>query len=108
MTAPTIERRHAEHPEPLPSVFAVRAELEANADSGTLSFFEAQVDAAIRHAADTGSFTQLGATLRSWLGIALQAKNPDLLSGLDINGRGALQQRLVSEWLADRSGASQS
>lgn len=107
MTAPTIERRHAEHPEPLPSVFAVRAELEPNADAGTLAFFETQVDAAIRHAADTGSFTRLGETLRSWLGIALQAKNPDLLSGLDIHGRGALQRRLVSEWLADHGQAAQ-
>lgn len=100
MTAPSIERPRTDQPEPMPSVFAVRAELEANADSATLAFFGREVDAAIRHAADTGSFDRLAATLRRWLGIALQAKNPELLSGLDINGRGELQARLVREWLA--------
>lgn len=77
-------------------MFAVRAELEPFADT---AHFDSEIDAAIEHAAHTGSFEQLRAVLRTWLGIALQVKSAHLLSGLDAHGRGELQQRLVREWI---------
>lgn len=91
-----MERPDSGHDEPLLSVFAVRAELEPVADT---SHFDCEVDAAIEHAAVTGSFDRLRAALCTWLGIALQAKNAHLLAGLDIDGRSELQQRLVREWV---------
>jgi hypothetical protein len=74
MTAPTIERPHAERPEPLPPVFAVRAEVEPHAD---VRHFDEEIDAAIQSAAATGSFEALREALHTWLGIALMAKNAD-------------------------------
>lgn len=98
MTAPTVHRPDTGHDEPLLSVFAVRAELEPFAD---LSYFDQEIDAAIEHAAVTGSFDRLRAALRAWLGIALQAKNAHRLTSLDMHGRGELQARLVAEWVAE-------
>lgn len=98
MTAPTVHRTDTSHDEPLLSVFAVRAELEPFAD---VSHFDREIDAAIEHAAATGSFDRLRSALRTWLGIAVQASNAHRLTGLDMHGRGELQARLVAEWVAE-------
>ena len=60
-----------EHEAPLLSILAVRDQLASFSD---LAPFESDVEASIRRSARTGSLDDLAQTLRSWLGIALQAR----------------------------------
>ena len=60
-----------EHETPLLSILAVRDHLAPFSD---LTPFESDVEAAIRRSARTGSLDDLAQTLRTWLGIALQAQ----------------------------------
>jgi hypothetical protein len=103
MTAPTIERTQADLPEPLPSVFAVRAEVEPFAD---VRHFDEEIDAAIQSAAATGSFEALRGALRTWLGIALMAKHADTHARLPFEQRGVNRDRMVAQWLAEHAAAS--
>jgi hypothetical protein len=66
MTASALE-----HETPLLSILAVRDQLAPFSD---LAPFEHDVEAAIRRSARTGSLDDLAQTLRTWLGIALQAR----------------------------------
>jgi hypothetical protein len=106
MSAPTIDRDRTTRPEPILSVFAVRAELEPHADNATLAYFGKQVDSGIEHAVLTGSFDQLHVTLRTWLGIGLMAQNADRIARLSIEQRGQLQNQLIREWIATRPDAA--
>ena len=105
MSAPTIDRSRTARPEPILSVFAVRAELEPHADNSTLAHFGRQVDSGIEHAVLTGSFDQLHATLRTWLAIGLMAQNADRIARLSIEQRGQVQNQLIREWIAARPDA---
>jgi len=60
-----------EHETPLLSILAVRDQL---APFSELAPFESDVEASIRRSARTGSLDDLAQTLRTWLGIALQAR----------------------------------
>jgi len=100
MTAPTMNRPSAPSEEPLPSVFAVRAELEPFAD---IRHFDRQVDAAIQSAAATGSFGQLREVLLTQLGFALMAKHADTHVRLPMEQRGVNRDRMVAQWLAEHA-----
>ena len=102
MATPTIDRPGAARP-PLLSVFAVRAELEPFAD---VRPFDREIDAAIEHAADTGSFDRLREALRIWLGIALQARHADEHVRLPRERRAEHQQELVDRWLQEHPEAA--
>lgn len=97
MSAPTVDREGTTSKQPLPSVFAVRAEVAEVAD---VRFFDREIDAAIEHAASTGSFDELKGALYTWLGMALQAKNAGAHARLPIEQRGESLQGLVREWVA--------
>lgn len=90
---------------PLPSVFAVRRELEPFSD---LRMFDQEVDATIWHAADTGSLDRLRTALHNWLGIALMAHYAAKHKHLpqEIEQRGELQRELLEQWLREHPEAT--
>ena len=103
MSAPTIEP--GLETQPLLSVFAVRAELEPFAD---IRHFDAEIDAAIEHAASTGDFDRLREALITNLGFALMAKNAGTHARLPILQRGENLKRMIREWVAEHPEACHS
>jgi hypothetical protein len=95
VTTLTVDHGRATHPNRLLPVFAVRAELEQHSD---LAHFDREVDAAIEHAAATGSFARLHEVLRAWLGVALSAKNADQHCRVPFEQRGENLERMIRTW----------
>jgi hypothetical protein len=97
MTSSTLDRPGTDHDRLLP-VFAIRAELEANADRATLERFAAEVEHAIRVAAQAGTVEPVNDVLRDWLRIALAVQD-EAYSGLAREERGRRGKELVERWI---------
>jgi hypothetical protein len=102
MTSSTLHRPGTDHDELLP-VFAIRAELEVNADQATLNRFGAEVEHAIRVAADEGSVEPVNGVLRTWLRIALTAQDESYFA-LSRDDRGRRGEQLIERWVQVNSG----
>lgn len=97
MTAPTLH--HPGTDNALLPVFAIRAELEANADQATLARFGAEVERAIRVAAQAGTVAPVNDVLRDWLRVALVAQDLDGYAGLPREARARRGEQLVDRWI---------
>jgi hypothetical protein len=95
---PATDRPSAARAPMVVSVFAVRTELEPFSD---LRMFDREIDAAIGHAAETGSFDRLHTALRNWLAIALMAQHAATHKRLpqQMQQRAQLQQQLTEQWI---------
>lgn len=102
MTSSTLPRPGTDHDGLLP-VFAIRAELEANADQATLNRFGGEVEHAIRVAADEGSVEPVNRVLRGWLRIALTAQDESYFA-LSRDDRGQRGEQLVERWIRVNAG----
>lgn len=98
MAAPTLHRAEADRDALLP-MFAVRAELEANADTATLEAFGHAVQRGIQAAAETGTVAPVNEVLRTWLRIAFVAQDSATHIRLSPAEREQRLARLMEHWL---------
>lgn len=102
MTAPTLHHRDTDNA--LLPVFAIRAELEANADRVSLEHFGAEVEHAIRVAARAGTVAPVNDVLRDWLRVALVAQDLDGYAGLPREARAQRGKELADRWIQANAG----
>jgi hypothetical protein len=88
------------HELPWLSIFEVRCELEPHTN---IDGFDREIDHLVARAAESGSLDELQRSLRSWLGVALVAENPDGLVDLDIHERGRYIDQLLEAWFEQRT-----
>lgn len=95
MTAPTVDRRDTDQPEPPLPLFEVRAEV---AKATNVDAFDRWVELTLQRTEATGDFARFHAELRGWLRTALAAVHQEQVLAAPYDQRGEVLDRLAAEW----------